>query len=197
MTIDEALNVNNNNRASDQQVFQATVLLKARFEKSRRAFEKRGIVTPLMKSIQARVETRPDLFKKPLGKLSKAERFYVYDTYRQYSGNFYQQNWRKNKTSTLKGYQEYQNKIANKVLKNSDYTKWTEDEKKSFWNLVDATREIDSGFFSLGSEKAISTINTLVTKQGLNKVTDIVDQLKVEGDKYIAELFKDDGPFNL
>lgn len=197
MTIDEALNVNNNNRASDQQVFQATVLLKARFEKSRRAFEKRGLVTPLMKSIQARVETRPDLFKKPLGKLSKAERFYVYDTYRQYSGNFYQQNWRKNKTSTLKGYQEYQNKIANKVLKNSDYTKWSKDEKKSFWDLVDATREIDSGFFSLGSEKAIRMINTLVTKQGLNKVTDIVDHLKVEGDKYIAELFKDDGPFNL
>lgn len=197
MTIDEALNINNNNKASDQQVFQATVLLKARFEKSRRAFEKRGLVTPLMKSIQARVETRPDLFKKPLGKLSKAERFYVYDTYRQYSGNFYQQNWRKNKTATLKGYQEYQNKIANKVLKNSDYTKWTEAEKKSFWDLVDATREIDSGFFSLGSEKAISTINTLVTKQGLNKVADIVDRLKVEGDKYIADLFKDEGPFNL
>lgn len=197
MTIEEALNVNNNNRASDQQVFQATVLLKARFEKSRRAFEKRGIVTPLMKSIQARVETRPDLFKRPLGKLSKAERFYVYDTYRQYSGNFYMQTWRKNKTSTLKGYQDAQKKIGETVLKNSNYVTWSETEKRSFWDLVDATREIDSGFFSLGSSKAISTINTLVTKEGLNTVSDIVDSLKKEGDKYIANLFNDDGPFNL
>lgn len=197
MTIIEALNVNNNNKASDQQIFQATVLLKARFEKSRRAFERRGIVTPLMKSIQARVETRPDLFQRPLGKLSKAERFYVYDTYRQYSGNFFKNEWRLNKTATLKGYIASQKKIANEVLGNTDYSKWNEDEKKSFWDIVDKSRELDSGFFGLGSEKGIKAINTIVNANGITDIYEIKKRLESKAKEYIANLFADEGPFKL
>jgi hypothetical protein len=197
MTIIEALNVNNNNKASDQEIFQATVLLKARFEKSRRAFERRGIVTPLIKSIQARVETRPELFKKPLGKLSKAERFYVFDTYRQYAGNFFKNEWRLNKTATLKGYLDSQKEIATKVLGNSDYSKWSEDEKKKFWDLVDASRELDSGFFGLGSEKGIKAINTIVNVNGITDINEIKKRLESEANEYISNLFADDGPFKL
>lgn len=197
MTIKEALNIYKGKRATNTDLFQATVLLKARYSHSAKAFEKRGIKTPLMKSIQARMETRPELFKTPLGKLNRSDLYYVFDTFRQYSGNSFGNEWNLNKTATYSGYKASLDKTGNEVLGNANYSKWSEQQRQDFWSLVDTVRERDPNFFGLGSPIALKEINNIVVNQGISDVNEITSLLEQKADSFITDLFDDEDPFEL
>lgn len=196
MFIKQAINLDSR-KATNQELFQATVNLKARFERSNKALSKRNIKTALMKSVNARIETRPELFNKPMGKLTRSELQYVYDTYRQYSGNYYNGEWKLNKTSTLKGYRENQKNIGEKVLGNAEYSKWSKEQQNEMWDKVEMIRAISPSFFGLGSEKGIKSINVMVTKDGLTDINDIIDGLKQQANEFINKQFNDINPFEL
>lgn len=196
MFINYAINLDAR-KASNQELFQASVILKARFEKSNKAFAKRNIQTVLMKSVNARIETRPEIFNKPMGKLTRSELQYVFETYRQYSGNFFNGAWKLNKTSTLKGYRENQKKIGEEVLGNADYSKWSKEQQNAMWDMVEMVRAISPSFFGLGSEKGIKSVNIMVSKEGKTDINDIVDGLKQKANEFINNQFNDVDPFEL
>lgn len=138
MTIKEAVNVlGTSSRVKKRQ---AIIVLKARYTLSKKAFDKRGIKTQLMNTLE-NAKNANQAHSKKVTKLSDKEMTEVLQDYQNYFSNKYEGKRYMNKTASLKGYREWQENTA-KALGNLNYKKLSESEKRDFWDLVDRAREL-------------------------------------------------------
>ena len=141
------------NKATLQQLRPAIAELKRRYAISSKAFERRGMEPHPMKTVKARIDARPDLYEKRVGQLSISEARSVYSTYRDYfarqlyddEGHFV--GYRETVTSTVAGYNQYINQVAQEVLNYPDYNRLTPQAQKEIWDIIDKIRDTDPSLF--------------------------------------------------
>lgn len=195
----------NAKKASKEQLFWSAVNLKARAVKSLHEFEKRGIETKETNLLKNRMASNPDLFNQKMSlNMSRQDIQKLYDTYRDYTATYYNDEWKINKSSTVSGYNQVREETA-KRLGFDDYAQWTEKQRGDLWETIQKIKDMkDSNYWNLGSEHAQRIITSEVTKGNydINNINDILRDIYtgVRDDKgniieEIEEENDDDLPF--